>query len=84
MGSTESDEFQDQVSLKISELLTDGSPESIATVVKLVDKASEKIGRKVAQDMIQPFGSWSCNCKRSRGSKLSIFRIRGITSCLNY
>ncbi|HBY69376.1 MAG TPA: hypothetical protein DEG69_17495, partial [Flavobacteriaceae bacterium] len=56
MGSTESDEFQDQVSLKISELLTDGSPESIATVVKLVDKASEKIGRKVAQDMIQPFG----------------------------
>jgi hypothetical protein len=56
MGSTESDEFQDQVSLKISELLSDGSPESIATVVKLVDKASEKIGRKVAQDMIQPFG----------------------------
>jgi len=56
IGSTDSDEFQDQVSLKISELLTNGSPESLATVVRLVDKASEKVGKKLAQDVIQPFG----------------------------
>lgn len=56
IGSTDSDEFQDQVSLKISELLTNGSPESLATVVRLVDKASERVGKKLAQDMIQPFG----------------------------
>ncbi len=55
-GDEGSDEFQDQVSLKISELLSDGSPESLSTVVKLVDKASERADAKMIQDVVQPFG----------------------------
>ena len=55
-GDEGSDEFQDQVSLKISELLSDGSPESLSTVVKLVDKAAERADAKMIQDVVQPFG----------------------------
>lgn len=50
-SDSETDAFQDQVALRISELLSDGSPESLATLTTLVNKALKKVEDKGFEDL---------------------------------
>jgi hypothetical protein len=50
-SDSETDAFQDQVALRISELLSDGSPESLATLTTLVNKALKKVVGKGFEDL---------------------------------